>query len=353
MLLALLWLAACAPTEPEPAAADPAEAGPWRAGHRRVDLARGGRGFAVELWYPTEAEAAGEPVPDAFLDGERRETYAGLLAAAPEACPSTRTEAARDAVVAAGGPWPVVISSHCFGCTRFSTFTVAERLATHGFVVAAPDHEGDTLFDTLAGAPLPLDTTTLALRRADMGDVLDRLLDGSLAPDLAVDPARVGAMGHSFGSVTTGLLTQEDPRVRAAVGLAAPMENPLLPGVRMADLTAPLMLLVAREDHSISELGNLLIRDNAANAGGPVALVEVDDAGHWSVSDLCGVDPGFMPGCGADTRLDGSPFDYLPAAEGRATTATLVTSFLLETLVDGVDHLGAADIDGVELSRIP
>jgi hypothetical protein len=35
---------------------------------------------------------------------------------------------------------------------------VAERLASHGFVVAAPDHVGNTLWEAVAGEGLPLDT---------------------------------------------------------------------------------------------------------------------------------------------------------------------------------------------------
>ena len=59
--------------------------------------------------------------------------------------------------------------------------------------------------------------------------------------------------------------------IGAAFALAAPMENPLLPGVDVAMITEPLGFLVAREDNSITELGNNLIRSNfteAAHAAG-------------------------------------------------------------------------------------
>ncbi|HMV68212.1 MAG TPA: dienelactone hydrolase family protein, partial [Myxococcota bacterium] len=254
-------------------------------------------------------------------------------------------EPARRDAPPAEGRWPLVVASHCTGCTRFDLMTVAERLASHGVVVAAPDHAGDTLQDDLAGTSLPLDTETLALRRDDLKAVLDAALDGAWVDGLTFDADRVGALGHSFGSVTAGLLAQGDPRIRAVMGIAAPMENPLLPGVEVATLTTPLLLLVAQEDHSIFEIGNELIRDNWASAGGPAWKVELPDAGHWSVSDLCGLTAGFMPCCGdAERQVGGAPFTYGDPAALRDRTATVAAAFFLdrfEIAPGALDDLGA------------
>jgi dienelactone hydrolase len=193
-------------------------------------------------------------------------------------CPSTATRA-DPAAQAADGPFPVVVFSHCSGCVRFSSVTASERLVSHGFVVLAADHAGDTLFDGLAGDPLPLSTATLQLRLSDQQALLDALEAPPSGAWAAVaelaDLSRIGAMGHSFGSVTTGLLAQEDDRVRAALGVGAPMENPLLAGVEMENLDLPLLLVLLAEDNSITEVGNGLIRSNAAEPPGPAFLAEV------------------------------------------------------------------------------
>ena len=122
---------------------------------------------------------------------------------------------------APGGPWPLIIFSHCHNCVRFSAFTVAERLASHGFLVAAPDHTGNTLFDQLNGMDTQIGEEFLQVRVADLQAVLDALLaaaDPVPAPlQGLVDAARIGALGHSFGAATAGRIAQADPRIKAAV----------------------------------------------------------------------------------------------------------------------------------------
>jgi hypothetical protein len=113
------------------------------------------------------------------------------------------------------------------------------------------------------------------------------------------------------------------------------MENPLIPGVTLAEITQPVMFLVAVEDNSITEFGNRFIRDNYDDAPGAAWKLEVADAGHWSVSDLVGLVDLFAPGCGEGTRqTDDTPFSYLDPATGRSITASYVTAFFRATLQD-------------------
>ncbi len=340
-------LLACAGDEvASPAAPDPTTDGAWSVGHRAVVLEDAERPLTVEVWYPTEAAPGRTAAPDAFLSGAQQADYADWLAAADPDCPTATTSAVADAAQAPGGSWPAVVFSHCHTCTRFSSFTIAQRLASHGIVVVAPDHRGNTLFDA---EPLGLSAETLELRRVDGIRSLDALLDGALGI-VDIDADAIGAIGHSFGSVTVGVIAQSDGRVAAAMGIAAPMEKPLLPGVEIAALSVPLMFVVAVEDNSITEAGNVLIRSNFEAAIAGAHKAEVADAGHWSFSDLCGLIPAFSPGCGPDDRqTDGEPFEYLPAAEGRDVAATLAAAFFLQELEGAGALVEAVSLPGVSL----
>lgn len=312
-------------------------AGPFAVGTATVTLvdAARSRTLPTQLWYPADAGAAAAAATGfgvAEFEAEpNRTAYADLLAAADPSCATRTAHAARDAAPAAGR-FPLIAVSHCHQCTRFSTATVAERLASHGYLVIAVDHVGNTLWDQLAGGGLPLDTTTLDLRVGDVAHAIDAVmsLDPAIPRPIAqlFDGSTVGVMGHSFGAVTAGKVAQTDARIDAALALAAPMENPLLPGVTVASIAHPLGFVLAVEDNSITELGNNLIRTNFDKATAGAWKAEVADAGHWSVSDLVGVTSGFAPGCGAGTRqTDGQPFTYLDAATGRGITAAYATAF--------------------------
>jgi dienelactone hydrolase len=306
--------------------------GPHGIGMTQVGISPMGaqRPQTLTLLYPNGTSGGGGSTPIEWLTFEpRRGQYLDLLNQTPASC-ATRTVQYTPDVSATPGVYPLVLFSHCHECTEFSSFTVARRLASHGFFVAAIEHTGNTLWDQLAGGGMPLDTTTLEVRVTDLENTVAYLRQSGWASSIDFD--HVGVFGHSFGSVTAGLYAQRNG-AQAVFGLAAPMENPLLPGVRIAQLAEPLGFLIAREDNSISELGNTLIRNNFAEAPGDAWKIEVADAGHWSVSDIVGVVDGFAAGCGDGVRqTDGQRFTYLDAATGRGIAASYVTAFFKATL---------------------
>lgn len=363
LVLAALAAACGDDGSPPPAIDAPAapsgveQPGPYPVGTTTVtmtDAARG-RTLRVEIWYPAAeaaraTAAAGAPIEEFVPAGPERDQLAALVATAPDPGTSRRSHAARDAAAAAGAPWAVVAFSHCFNCTRYSTFAVAERLASHGIAVVAPDHAGGTLPDQLAGTAEPIGVPFLETRAADIRFVLDRVLDAQAAELPAplrgqFDPARVGVFGHSFGGVTTGLVLMHDTRPKAGLAIAVPMENPLLAGVSLAQIHVPLLFFLATEDHSIGPIGNSILRQNFANANPPVTMVEVADAGHWSFSNICGLIPDFEAGCAAaPTREgDGSPFEYVDIDAARGLTQAYVTAFFKATLTQ--DAEAAAFLD--------
>jgi dienelactone hydrolase len=225
-----------------------------------------------------------------------------------------------------------VVFSHCHNCVRFSAAQVAERLASHGFIVVAPDHTGNTLYDHLAGKELPLDATTLELRVGDVRFVLDTVLDPMAA---AVpkslrgrfDATKAGMMGHSFGSVTTGAVLSKDSRFRAGFAIAAPFD--FIGDTKLADIKVPTFFLLAREDNSISSIGNALIRNDFKSITATDFMIEVVDAGHFSFSDICGLHSIFTAGCGHARRQTDPSTDlnYLENEGARGLAASYAAAF--------------------------
>ncbi len=302
--------------------------GPHAVGTRRITTTEGPSTRTFQAWYPTTSPTADVAIES--LEAEPLRTRTATLLAGVGTCPTRRLDVAVDGEPEAGS-FPLVVASHCHACTRFSNASTAIRLASHGYVVVTVDHTADTMWDLLDGHEAALDAAQLALRVTD----LQRAIDLQSPALVSADRERIGVFGHSFGAVTAGRLAQTDDRVKAAAALAAPMENPLIPGVQLAQIAEPLLFLVAREDNSITEFGNELIRDNFTAASNRAWKLEVADAGHWSVSDLDGLIPAFDKGCGAGKRQDdGSAFEYLDPSLGRSITASYVTAFFRATLED-------------------
>lgn len=311
--------------------------GPAPVGNASFSIVAGDRTLLVEAWYPADASAqaaadAGHPIEEFVPAGPEREQMLALLGSLSEQGQvgvRLQTRSARDAASAGLGPYPLVMFSHCHECTRFSMFSIAEHLASHGFVVVAPDHAGNTQFDKGA----TLGEEFLQVRVADQMAVLDAVLDAGnqAVPEAirgAIDAGKVGAMGHSYGAATAGRLAQEDDRIVAAMPIAAPVENPIFPGTKLADIAEPLLMVLLVEDNSIQKVGNGLIESNFDGANLPAYLVRLKDAGHWGPSDICGLVEGFNPGCGPGTRMtDGTEFEYLEPLQARAIVASYAAAF--------------------------
>lgn len=335
-----------------PDAIDYENYGPHPVGNTRFILDVGDRPLPVEVWYPADASAAndanlGHPVEEFAAPGADRDTLLMLLenlSVNGQIGTRLQTLSAFDAPLAGDGPWPLVVFSHCHNCVRFSAFTVAEHLASHGFLVAAPDHLGNTLFDQQNGMTADIGEEFLVVRVGDMTAVVDALLDPASAavPEPLrgrADPERVGALGHSFGAATVGRLAQNDPRIKAALPIAAPVENPFFPNTHVADIHVPLLFVLAEEDNSILQIGNNLLVTNYNAANPPVRLITVKDAGHWNFSDICGIIPEFDPGCGEGQRqtMPGVPFTYLDINVGRNIAGSYSLAFFDRWLRDNPD----------------
>jgi predicted dienelactone hydrolase len=283
-------------------APDPLLPGPYPVGVTTVtfeDAARE-RPLRTEIWYPAGESARGLP-PSPIGDFDA--TLAPLLAGS-----RVPLVAVRDAPISPDAPFPLVAFSHGNGGIRFQNTFQVERLASHGFVVVAPDHTGNTLLD-LGADPMsalnrPLDISflydTLTAETAESGGPFEGWVDTSRP---------FGVTGHSFGAFTSLAVASMDPRVGAALPMAAP-------GAVSPSYTAPTLLMLATEDKTIDEDLNQAIRDVYDALPGPRWLLEVIDAGHYSFTIACltGSGLGDGDGCGEGERFaDGSEFTFTDA----------------------------------------
>ena len=146
-----------------------ASAGAEGVGFRDIHVEAGSETLRVALWYPAEG-ATGRTTVGPFVMAASRDVPLG------------------------GGQHGLVLLSHGTGGGRLNHRGTAIRLAKAGYIVAAPEHAGDSWRDGRHSGT----SANWHRRPRQLSAVLDRLLgDGEFGP--RIDPARIGAVGHSAG----------------------------------------------------------------------------------------------------------------------------------------------------------
>ena len=189
----------------------------------------------------------------------------------------------------AHGPYPVVLFSHgSCGFPGQSVF-LTSLLATHGFIVIAPPHPGNTIGDFPSCGSFQAQVSSAQERPQDMIFVLDQILaaDADSGSDFfgLVDETAIAMTGHSFGGLTTYLVQAIEPRVTAAMPMA-PAAGPA------SMLTVPSLTMIGEID---SVVNNTATRTAYANSVAPKRLVEILDAGHFAFSGGCFAGPDCNP----------------------------------------------------------
>jgi predicted dienelactone hydrolase len=335
----------------------PENFGPHSVGFLRIELYDAGRdrSLSTAVWYPARRPPHGtEPV-----------YYLSLLAG--RAYQETEVDAA-------GAPYPLVMFSHGNQGIGVQSFTLCEHLASQGFVVAAPNHEGNTMLDS----PSDEEIAGIALERpADIIFTLDRLLELNDDPrDLlfgAIDTQALGVSGHSFGGYTTLVLAgakadRDAAAARCAAGVAGDAMCPYVeywpPGTvqtrpeRASAFRAALALApggyaafgdegLASVDMPVMMMGGDLdeftandLRPIYAALPVPKYKIEITGAGHMSFTDICRAElpvPELQDLCDPERYLDSDrAFEIIDA---------FATAFLRLTLKDDVamqDYLSAS-----------
>jgi len=313
---------------------DYSAAGPYTPGTREVEIpGTGVETLTVQVWFPSSEAGSDTVTYDDLLPGG---AYTDV---APD-CAETR---------------PVLVFSHGFGAIRWQSPYLTEHLASHGWVVIAPDHAGNTFLDASDDIP------TIARRRpVDLQDSFDWLIGADVDADLTgcIDAsAGYAVSGHSFGGYTTyatagapvrdphsdDLIVLSDDRVWAAVPLAPWDASGAIDGDTTAEISVPVMTLTgARDETTPLEMVSGL-HDGITST--PRYLGVFTNAGHFSFSPVA---------CDFGKKGDGCGDEYIDLDELTGIVNTAVMAFLED--VRGVDGAigqlpapsGELDWDAVE-----
>ena len=147
----------------------------------------------VDIWYPAASAHDGED-----FDPEKMSSFDFLFG------PGKNTQNAVMNAKARSGTFPLVVFSHGYGGERRQSTFFYTHLASHGYVIAAMDHVGNTAVELLSGqaaGDAESINRFMQSRPVDASFVIDQMLAG--ASDLEVDENRIGMSGHSFGGWTT------------------------------------------------------------------------------------------------------------------------------------------------------
>jgi predicted dienelactone hydrolase len=309
------------------------ERGPYNVGYTRLYVSYVPKGrteprrIRIAMWYPTR-DATGSS-----------SKYFNLF---------QRAEAFSEASLP-DDPWlaqmPLLVFSHGNASLAEQSYFMTEFFASHGWIVASPDHTENTFADT-GGA---INVASAPLRPQDISHVIDQML--TLLPDGhrlkgRSDPDLIAMSGHSFGAITTTMVggasfdldvllarcedgslsgrycelledtTQYDAyrdgflddRVKVIIPMTAGAATVFQEG--FGDIPMPTLLFTGEMDHSLEN----------AEEGDPIwgwlnnvedARVNFFTAGHFTFSNMCdllgSIEMVFNDGC--DTSIFINPAD--------------------------------------------
>lgn len=241
--------------------------------------ARGPHGVGVTTLDLVDASRGTAANRDAPASPDRRFTVEAWYPAAPSAEPETR-----DAPIdGGGGRYPLLIFAHGYSSFRRQSATYAQHLASHGYVVAAPDFPQSRI-DTPGGPRL----SAVLDQPADVSFIIDQMLARDADPAWAlaggIDAGRVGVTGHSLGGMTTMLVAfgeRRDARVKAALPISPP--GCLLPATLGAGSVVPAMIVGGSAERIVDPKSIARAYDEA---GTPRYFVEIIGADHTRFTDF-------------------------------------------------------------------
>lgn len=312
----------------------PDAVGPYAVGRTTFDVVdphRDGRTFEVDVWYPSRpADVVGRP-----------KSVIDLLVA------QTPSPNAYDNPPVADRRFPLVIFSHGSGGIRFQSWFLMEHLASHGFIVAAPDHTGNTAVDTIFGNSTPF-AVSARNRPLDVSLVISRMIergetDGDAFDD-RVRSRRIAVMGHSFGGFTAVAAAAgwadvpPDPRVKAIIPIAAATQS--FTDTQLHSVAVPSLWLHGTDDITVPIAQTA--RAWSLQTASPRYRVDIRHGGHSSFTNVCDILSALEDGGAPESilsflrrqALEACGPDLIPIGVAQSITNATTLAFLKEQLLD-------------------
>jgi hypothetical protein len=270
------------------------------------------RELSVWLWYPAAPHARGPRAP--YAPGAWGQLHLGSVVGLGESSFGAIGTHARDGVPVADGRFPIVVLEPGLGLAALQYSTLAENLASHGYLVAGVTPTYSANLTILHGHPVHASTTgnpsafdAANLHTGSAAKEGDRLVevwaaDARFAAAQVVELGRAGRfagrvdttrtsyVGHSFGGAASLEACRADTRCAGAVDLDGTQFGPVV----SAGLGKP-MMLVASQDSCVT--GTCRVRSTSDRADQATArrllaastgrawCYQVDGTGHFNFSD--------------------------------------------------------------------
>jgi dienelactone hydrolase len=278
-----------------------------------------GRRIALRVWYPALASDA-QPARY-FLDEREARVNATNNGLPSDMFDRLHGASRLDAAVDGSERRPVLLMSTGWSAPIALYSGIAQELASHGYVVVGlghPDGSGVVVYpdgtdsgfepettpssdgaveawaEDVAFVARWIDAASAAPRGAELASVIapSRVGRDVLA---AIDPDRVGAIGHSLGGAAAVRAAVMTPSIRASANIDGSFRGPILD----AGPTTPVFVMLF-DGHSVIDPTPIVFHDLAAR--GAVYETEVLGSGHNNFSDqgafvnqLAALDPSVVP----------------------------------------------------------
>ena len=249
LLLVTVLAAFAAPAVARPATPPPDQTGPYKVGRLTftvVDPSRDNRVLQTDVWFPVDPSTPNGPA-SVYQVGVDLPPLSGVV------MPSSLAMSGVTASTA--GPFPMVVFSHGQWAWRYVLSYLCEHLASHGFVVAAPDHIGDRAIDYYNGTTDPLPQVDQD-RPLDISFIITQMLARNSTPGDAlqgrINSNQIGVFGWSLGGFATMAtavqfgVSPPDTRVKALLGICPTLES--LTTEQLATITTPTFFLSGTAD---------------------------------------------------------------------------------------------------------
>ncbi|MHA1647043.1 MAG: alpha/beta hydrolase family protein [Promethearchaeota archaeon] len=177
------------------------------------------RTLPTEIWFPATNDFKNKDFDEATKD----KYVMGDI--------SSSQNAVRDADIREG-VYPLIVFSHGYGNHRRLTSHLCTHLASHGYIVAAPDHLGNTFLDLLnykslvqKGTPPNIEELSKQIfinRPSDIKFIIDCMTSAKVEiPLKMIDVNSIGVAGYSYGGWTILMVASSDLRISAALPIAS------------------------------------------------------------------------------------------------------------------------------------